>query len=135
MSRAVDEFGERLAVSPLQRQIVKAVGLSVIVSADDVGVTYPRTVLRLPKKPFDGNGISSEAGAKNLHRRRTTFRVLGAIDGRCAAFADISLEVVTGDSPTDQRISVHSVAKLLNTCVRSKLSQPRIRVLDASRAP
>jgi hypothetical protein len=40
--------------------------------------------------------------------------VLGAIDGRCAAFADISLEVVSGDSPTDQRVSVHAEAKLVN---------------------
>src|SRR5829696_1864368 len=135
MSRTVDEFGQRLAFSPLQRQIVKAVGLSVVVCANDVGVTYPRAVLRFPKKPFDCNGVSGKAGAKDLHRRCTTFGVLGAIDGRCPAFADISLEVVTGDSPTDQRISVHSVAKLLNTSERSKLSRPRFRVLDASRAP
>jgi hypothetical protein len=47
--------------------------------------------------------------------------VLGAIDGRCAAFADISLEVVSGDSPTDQRVSVHAVAKLVNERGGSKL--------------
>jgi hypothetical protein len=52
--------------------------------------------------------------------------VLGAIDGRCAAFADISLEVVSGDCPTDQRVSVHAEAKLVNPREGSKLEWLRV---------
>ena len=105
---------KRFTFGPLESQIMQPVCLPVVVGSDDVGVGDPGTILGFPKKSLDGNRVSRQAGAKDLHCRRTTFRVLGAIDGRCAAFADISLEVVSGDSPTDQRVSVHAEAKLVN---------------------
>ena len=115
---------------------MQPVGLAVVVGAHDVGVAHPRAVFRFAKEALDGNRVSRQAGAKDLHRRRTTFRVLGAIDGRCAAFADISLEVVSGDSPTDQRVSVHAVAKLVNPRGASKLeSAGAPSALDASCPP
>ena len=103
---------------------MESIGLALIVRAYDVGVADSSTILGFPQEALDRNRVCRQTGAKDLHRRNTTFRVLGAIDGRCAAFADISLEVVSGDSPTDQRVSVHAVAKLVNQRGGSKLEAP-----------
>jgi hypothetical protein len=102
---------------------MEAVGLPVVVGPDDVGVGDAPAIFGFAEKSLHGNRVSRQTGAKDLHCRRTTFRVLGAIDGRCAAFADISLEVLSGDSPTDQRVSVHAIAKLVNPRGGSKLER------------
>jgi hypothetical protein len=114
--------GLRLAFSPLQRQVVETIHLTVVVTAHDVGVADAGTVFRFAEKALHCNRVSGQTRAKNLDCRQTTLRVFGPIDGRRPTLADVPLEVISGDSPTDQGISVHEVAKLVNRSDTSKLN-------------
>src|SRR5215210_5116742 len=122
MPRAVDELGQRLTVGPLQGQIVQPIGLSIIVCADDVRMTYPGAVLGFAEKALNRYRILSQPGTQNLHRGHATLRMLGSVDRGGAALADVFGQVISCDGPAGQRVAIHRVAKLVNSAGGSKLN-------------
>src|SRR6185503_5762988 len=102
-----DEAGKRLALSPLEREIVEPVSLTVVVRAHHVRVAEPLAELGLAQEALDGNGIFSQAGDQNLDRGGAALRMLPSIHACSAALADILDEAVTRHRATDEVLRGH----------------------------
>src|SRR5215208_3537837 len=92
---------------------MKIIGLSIVIGADDVRMTYSGAVLGLTQESFDSHRILRQTGAQDLHRSDAALRVLGAVYRRGPALAYILGKVVASDGPASQHVAIHRVAKLV----------------------
>ena len=112
LARAVDELRQRLALGPLERQVVQSVRGAVVVGLDDVGMLDPGAVLGLAQEALDGDRVLRQPRPQDLHRGPAALGVLGAIDRGRAALADVLGEVVARHRASDHVVGVHGSAKL-----------------------
>src|SRR6266702_2113220 len=76
---AVYVLGERFSVGPLEREVMQAFGLAVVVGAHDAGMLHPGAVSRFPQEAFDRRGVAPQARAQYLERTRPALGVLRPI--------------------------------------------------------
>src|SRR2546429_7914612 len=104
---AVYVLGERFSVGPLEREVMQAFGLAVVVGAHDAGMLHPGAVARFPQEAFDRRGVATQARAQYLERTRTAIGVLRPIHLGRASRAHALEEAVAGDSPTRREGTGH----------------------------
>src|SRR2546426_8683918 len=64
-------LGERFSVGPLEREVMQAFGLAVVVGAHDAGMLHPGAVARFPQEAFDRRGVAPQARAIKRFLRRS----------------------------------------------------------------
>jgi hypothetical protein len=84
-------------------------------------MTDPGAELRLPEKALDRDRIAREPRPQDLDGGLAALGMLGVIDRGRPALADVLREVVPGHRSTDQIVSAHETAKLVNLSRCSKL--------------
>src|SRR2546428_7853413 len=80
---AVYVLGERFSVGPLEREVMQAFGLAVVVGAHDAGMLHPGAVARFPQEAFDRRGVAPQARAQYLRSEEHTSELQSRSDLVC----------------------------------------------------
>ena len=86
---------------------MQAVGLAVVVGADDAGMHHTGTVTRFTQESLDGVGVAPEPLAQYLERTGPAPSMLGAVHLSRPSLAHALEEAVAGNGPTGQVLVRH----------------------------
>jgi hypothetical protein len=113
LARAGGEGGERLAIGPLEGEVIQSFFLAEGVRLDDIGMIDPGTVLGFAQESLDGNRVLAHSGSQDFDGGDPFFGVFRTVDRGGSTLSNVVEKAIARDVSAGQILLRHKRGKVL----------------------